>query len=83
MAVLSEANMLLAMRRAAAKLQVVNYDKQMARDALQAIEDLVDGSRSTIIAVIDAATDPVVLSGAQKTALVAQYFLLRGKAEGA
>ena len=59
------------------------YSKQNARDALQAVEDLIEGSTAAIVAAIDTGTSPTVLSGAAKTALVAQYFRLRARAEGA
>lgn len=83
MAVLTEEQMILAIKGAAKMLPTTDYSKKDARNALQAVEDFIEGSTAAIFSAIDAGTSPTVLSDAAKNALVAQYFKLRAKAEGA
>jgi hypothetical protein len=82
-AVLTEQQMLLAIKGAAKMYPNTDYSKQNARDALQAIEDLIEGAIPNIVSAIDAGTSPTVLTGGAKTAIVAQYFRMRAIAEGA
>ena len=83
MAVLTEEQMIRAIKGAARMYPTTDYSKQDARNALQSIEDLIESSTAAIVSAIDTGTSPTVLTGGAKTAIVAQYFKLRAEAEGA
>lgn len=68
-------------RQEAAAEVDVDYLKGVANQAVQAIEDWWESTRVDLSAAIDAATDPVVLSNAQKRAL-AKHWMRRKAARG-
>jgi hypothetical protein len=82
-AVLTEQQMLRAMRGAERQLDIVDYNKQHARDILQACEDWFVSEQANLIAEINAAIAPKTLSPTVKLALASEYFWLWAKSQGA
>ncbi len=71
------------MRGAAKQLDVVNYNKQHARDMLQACEDWFVSEQANLIADIEASIAPKTLPTPVKLAIASQYFFLWAKDKGA
>mgnify|MGYP001605685944 FL=1 len=64
---------LVPIRQACAKKVAVNYTKPQINAAVQAVENWFEANRAGLSGVIDTATAPLVLSGAQKKAIVAYW----------
>ena len=58
-------------------LKPVNYTKAQLNAAAQAVEDWFEANRASLVAVINTATAPLVLTGVQKKAVVAYWLYLK------
>ena len=86
MAVLNATQLAEGRRQVAAKLAAdgtpINFTKSAVNAAFQATEDWFNASTAALVTAINAATTPTVLSGAQKTAVIAVWAKGRAVREG-
>ncbi len=68
------ADQLTQLRQEMARGETVNWNKAQINAACQAVEDQIEGFKSTINSAINTATSPLVLSVSQKKKLVKFYF---------
>lgn len=76
MATLSSSE-LQAVRNGCASSQTVNYTKPQINAAAQAVEDFLTNNAAAVSSAINTATSPLVLTAAQKKAIVAYVVYLK------
>jgi hypothetical protein len=81
MAVISTSELQRA-RQAIAADQNAHWTKPQINAAIQAVEDLISSQSAAISAAINTATSPVVLTAAEKKAVVREWAILRFRAGG-